>query len=183
MVRLVLRYNFRSLCVHPRDLDGILHGFGTTERKKGFGEIARRCSAYRRIACEHSMDELERLLAELRDRYGPPSVSILNLAEFARLRILADGLGLESVERDGRVVMGLENRDYYRDDFSESAATGRRFRKGSPSVLVVLIAVTVAVFVLQILTVRPGGTSLVQSWLQLQIFTKKFFKMVLPSAE
>ena len=51
------------------------------------------------------MDELERLLEELRDRYGPPSPSILNLAEFARLRILADGIGLESIERDGQIVV------------------------------------------------------------------------------
>jgi transcription-repair coupling factor (superfamily II helicase) len=51
------------------------------------------------------MEELERLLEELRDRYGPPSPSILNLAEFARLRVLADAIGLESVEREGKVVM------------------------------------------------------------------------------
>ena len=69
------------------------------------GDMNQRLSVYRRMAGARSMEELERLLEELRDRYGPPSVSILNLAEFARLRILADGLGLESVERDGRVVM------------------------------------------------------------------------------
>jgi transcription-repair coupling factor (superfamily II helicase) len=69
------------------------------------GDMNQRLSVYRRMAGARSMDELEKLLEELRDRYGPPSVSILNLAEFARLRILADGLGLESVERDGRIVM------------------------------------------------------------------------------
>jgi transcription-repair coupling factor (superfamily II helicase) len=69
------------------------------------GDMNQRLSVYRRMAGARSMDELEKLLEELRDRYGPPSVSILNLAEFARLRILADGLGLESIEREGRVVM------------------------------------------------------------------------------
>ena len=69
------------------------------------GDMNQRLSVYRRMAGARSMEELERLLEELRDRYGPPSTSILNLAEFARLRILADRLGLESVEREGQVVM------------------------------------------------------------------------------
>jgi len=69
------------------------------------GDMNQRLSVYRRMAGARSMEELERLLAELRDRYGPPSPSILNLAEFARLRILADGIGLESVEREGKIVM------------------------------------------------------------------------------
>ena len=69
------------------------------------GDMNQRLSIYRRMAGARSMEELERLLEELRDRYGPPSGSILNLAEFARLRILADGIGLESVEREGQVVM------------------------------------------------------------------------------
>jgi transcription-repair coupling factor (superfamily II helicase) len=69
------------------------------------GDMNQRLSVYRRMAGVRSLDELERLLEELRDRYGPPSASILNLAEFARLRILADGIGLESVERDGKIVM------------------------------------------------------------------------------
>ncbi|MEI6246343.1 MAG: TRCF domain-containing protein [Acidobacteriota bacterium] len=69
------------------------------------GDMNQRLSVYRRMAGARSMEELERLLEELRDRYGPPSPSILNLAEFARLRILADLIGLESVEREGKVVM------------------------------------------------------------------------------
>jgi transcription-repair coupling factor (superfamily II helicase) len=69
------------------------------------GDMNQRLSVYRRMAGARALDELERLVEELRDRYGPPSISILNLAEFARLRILADQVGLESVERDGKVVM------------------------------------------------------------------------------
>jgi transcription-repair coupling factor (superfamily II helicase) len=69
------------------------------------GDMNQRLSVYRRMAGARSMEELERLLEELRDRYGPPSPSILNLAEFARLRVLADRVGLESVEREGQVVM------------------------------------------------------------------------------
>ena len=57
------------------------------------------------MAAVRSLDELDRLLDELRDRYGAPSESILNLAEFARVRVMADTLGLESIEREGKVVM------------------------------------------------------------------------------
>ena len=52
-----------------------------------------------------SQDEIGRLVDEVRDRYGAPSDSILNLAEYARIRILADSIGLDSVERDGKIVM------------------------------------------------------------------------------
>jgi hypothetical protein len=36
---------------------------------------------------------------EVRDRYGPPPTSVLNLADFARIRVLADGLGVETIDR------------------------------------------------------------------------------------
>jgi len=52
-----------------------------------------------------SLEELERLLDELRDRYGAPPASIFNLAEFARIRVMADAIGLESIEREGKIVM------------------------------------------------------------------------------
>jgi len=64
-----------------------------------------RLAVYRRMAAVRSMEELDRLLDELRDRYGAPPESILNLAEFARIRVMADAIGLESVEREGKIVM------------------------------------------------------------------------------
>ncbi len=42
---------------------------------------------------------------EVRDRYGPPPESVLNLAEYASIRLLADRLGLESVDREGASVV------------------------------------------------------------------------------
>jgi transcription-repair coupling factor (superfamily II helicase) len=41
----------------------------------------------------------------VRDRYGPPPESILNLADYGRIRVMADQLGLETIDREGdRVV-------------------------------------------------------------------------------
>src|SRR5262249_44420260 len=68
-------------------------------------DMNQRLMVYRRIASARSEDELERAVAEVRDRYGPPPVSILNLADYGRIRVMADQLGLETVDREGdRVV-------------------------------------------------------------------------------
>src|SRR6185436_5289789 len=64
------------------------------------GDMNQRLSVYRRMAGVRSLEELDRLLDELRDRYGAPPASILNLAEFARIRVMADAIGLESIERE-----------------------------------------------------------------------------------
>jgi len=50
-------------------------------------------------------EELDRLVLEVRDRYGPPPDSVLNLAEYAAIRLLADRIGLESLDRDGTAVV------------------------------------------------------------------------------
>jgi hypothetical protein len=42
---------------------------------------------------------------EVRDRYGPPPDSVLNLGEYASIRVLADRIGLESIDREGHVVV------------------------------------------------------------------------------
>jgi hypothetical protein len=44
-------------------------------------------------------------LEEARDRYGAPPPSVLNLAEYGRIRIMADRLGVESIDREGRLVV------------------------------------------------------------------------------
>jgi transcription-repair coupling factor (superfamily II helicase) len=69
------------------------------------GDMNQRLSVYRRMAAVRSIEELDTLVDELRDRYGAPTDSILNLAEFARIRVMADTIGLESIEREGKIVM------------------------------------------------------------------------------
>jgi len=69
------------------------------------GDMNQRLSVYRRMAGVRTLPELDALIDELRDRYGAPTESILNLAEFARIRVMADEIGLESIEREGKIVM------------------------------------------------------------------------------
>jgi hypothetical protein len=49
--------------------------------------------------------ELDRLMDEVRDRYGPPPESVLNLAEYASIRLLADKIRVESIDREGQLVV------------------------------------------------------------------------------
>jgi hypothetical protein len=39
------------------------------------------------------------------DRYGPLPDSVLNLADYGRIRVMADRLGIESVDREARTVV------------------------------------------------------------------------------
>ena len=57
------------------------------------------------MAAVRSDDELRRLVEEVRDRYGPPPESVLNLAEYASIRLMADRIGLESVDREAQTVV------------------------------------------------------------------------------
>jgi transcription-repair coupling factor (superfamily II helicase) len=68
-------------------------------------DMNQRLSAYRRMASARTLEEVDRLLEELQDRYGPTSASVLNLAQYARVRVVADRIGLESIERDGPNVV------------------------------------------------------------------------------
>jgi transcription-repair coupling factor (superfamily II helicase) len=68
-------------------------------------DMNQRLTVYRRMAAVRTEEELERLVAEVRDRYGPPPDSVLNLAEYAAIRLMADRIGLESVDREGQLVV------------------------------------------------------------------------------
>ncbi len=68
-------------------------------------DMNQRLTVYRRIAAVRSEDELGRMIEEIRDRYGPVPASLLNLADYARIRLLADRLGVESLDREGQVVV------------------------------------------------------------------------------
>jgi transcription-repair coupling factor (superfamily II helicase) len=68
-------------------------------------DMNQRLTVYRRMAGVRSEDELRRMLEETRDRYGPPPPSIENLAEYAYIRLLADRIGVESIDREGQLVV------------------------------------------------------------------------------
>ena len=67
-------------------------------------DMNQRLMIYRRIAGARSEDEIGRIVDEVRDRYGPLPAQVLNLADFARIRVLADGLGIEAIDRADSVI-------------------------------------------------------------------------------
>jgi transcription-repair coupling factor (superfamily II helicase) len=68
-------------------------------------DMNQRLMVYRKVAAARSEPELESILAEVKDRYGPLPAPMLNLAEYGRIRITADRLGVESIDREGRFVV------------------------------------------------------------------------------
>ena len=68
-------------------------------------ETNQRLTVYRRVASARDETELSTLLDELRDRYGPVPSSIAVLVEYGRIRLLADLLGVESIDRNGALLV------------------------------------------------------------------------------
>ena len=68
-------------------------------------DMNQRLMVYRKIAATRTEKELETTLDGIADRYGPPTDSVLNLAEYGRIRIMADRLGVDTIDREGRLVV------------------------------------------------------------------------------
>jgi transcription-repair coupling factor (superfamily II helicase) len=68
-------------------------------------DMNQRLMVYRKVASARTRQELDTTMEGIRDRYGPPPSSILNLAEYGRVRILADAIDVESIDREGRMVV------------------------------------------------------------------------------
>ena len=68
-------------------------------------DMNQRLMIYRQIASARSVAELEGTIEEIRDRYGAPTPAVLNLVEYGRIRILADRLGVDTIDREGRLVV------------------------------------------------------------------------------
>src|SRR4029077_11524651 len=60
---------------------------------------------YRKVAAARQEGEIEQVLEESVDRYGPLPDSVLNLADYGRIRIMADRLGIDSIDREARTVV------------------------------------------------------------------------------
>ena len=68
-------------------------------------DMNQRLMVYRKVAAARSERELESVLGDVRDRYGEFPAAMLNLADYGRLRIAADRLAIESIDREGRFVV------------------------------------------------------------------------------
>jgi transcription-repair coupling factor (superfamily II helicase) len=68
-------------------------------------DMNQRLAVYRRIAAARAEEELDRIVEEIRDRYGALPATLLNLADYSRIRIMADRLGIESLDREGQTVV------------------------------------------------------------------------------
>jgi transcription-repair coupling factor (superfamily II helicase) len=68
-------------------------------------DMNQRLMIYRQMASARRDEDLDRTLADVRDRYGPLPPSMLNLADYGRIRIMADRLGIETIDREGQVVV------------------------------------------------------------------------------
>ncbi len=68
-------------------------------------DMNQRLSVYRRLASALNAEEVDAILVELTDRYGEPPPTVGNLANYAQIRLLADRIGLESLDREGPAVV------------------------------------------------------------------------------
>ena len=68
-------------------------------------DMAQRLVVYRKVAAARSETEVSEVIDEIRDRYGPLPDSVLSLAAYGRIRVMADKLGIESIDRQGGAVV------------------------------------------------------------------------------
>jgi transcription-repair coupling factor (superfamily II helicase) len=68
-------------------------------------DMNQRLGVYRRLAAARSEQALEDAVSEVRDRYGPLPESVEHLAAFSSVRILADRLRVEAIDREGSSVV------------------------------------------------------------------------------
>jgi transcription-repair coupling factor (superfamily II helicase) len=68
-------------------------------------DMNQRLILYRKVAAARREDEIERVLEEAADRFGPVPDSMLNLADYGRIRVKAERVGIESIDREGGTVV------------------------------------------------------------------------------
>ncbi len=68
-------------------------------------DMNQRLMLYRKVAAARREEEIDRVLEEAEDRYGALPDAVLNLADYGRIRVMADRLGVEAIDREGRAVV------------------------------------------------------------------------------
>jgi len=68
-------------------------------------DMNQRLMLYRKVAAARKDEDIDRVLEEAADRYGPVPDSVLNLADYGRIRVMAAKLDIDAIDRDGRSVV------------------------------------------------------------------------------
>jgi transcription-repair coupling factor (superfamily II helicase) len=68
-------------------------------------DMNQRLVLYRKVAAARRSEEIDRVLDEAADRYGPLPDSLLNLADYGRIRVMADRLDVDTIDREGRIIV------------------------------------------------------------------------------
>ena len=71
-------------------------------------EEANRLNIYQRLAAVTDEEQIDQIVQEIADRFGPPPEPTMNLCFAARIRLLASHAGVESIGyHEGRIVLRL----------------------------------------------------------------------------
>jgi len=68
-------------------------------------DMNQRLTLYRSVAAARREQEIDDILEGAFDRYGPLPDSLLNLADYGRIRVMADRLRIDTIDRDARTVV------------------------------------------------------------------------------
>ncbi|HYM23007.1 MAG TPA: DEAD/DEAH box helicase, partial [Vicinamibacterales bacterium] len=68
-------------------------------------DMNQRLMLYRSVAGARSDEEIDDILEGAHDRYGQLPDSVLNLADYGRIRVMAGRLGIDSIDREGGTVV------------------------------------------------------------------------------
>jgi transcription-repair coupling factor (superfamily II helicase) len=68
-------------------------------------DMNQRLTLYRSVAAARRAEQIDDILEGAFDRYGPLPDSLLNLADYGRIRVMADRLRIDTIDREHRTVV------------------------------------------------------------------------------
>jgi transcription-repair coupling factor (superfamily II helicase) len=85
-----------------------------------------RLAIYRQVAQARTTAEVDKVIADVRDRYGPLPPSLHQLAAHAAIRVAADALKLVSIDREGHAIVFKVRETASLDPAKVLSVVGRR---------------------------------------------------------
>ena len=88
--------------------------------------LRQRMEVYRQVSQAPELPELRAVAQGMRDRFGPPPGPVRNLLMAAELRILAEEIGVDSVQRqDGQLQFSIRNLERFKEHFARTPVRPR----------------------------------------------------------